>query len=530
MFPFLLVSAYTMAELKTLYFKARDYEESLDGGWRNCNELYRDKDKQYYQEVIKGDGILESFLKNSHGDPACPANGRIPGIFFHTRKYPYSIYGNQRLNLKATYLFNRQHNLYFCDFYCITKPHYVTLVVAKKRSCEDQQCRDLLFQLDATQNPFFERDTQEKVRVTHRKLNVVIFYASRIDLKNAINRNCATFTMVHGEDKKKSGARKNPSCTVCNIRVEKEPVTYHRPALSDPTYSECLLDQEIEFEDEHEHAIIKSSQTKDTQYKTEVVPGCSTRTHMEGIMDNSTAIHMSQASYVGRQNITDRCTIYNSEKEREAHYRSSDCKHPTYSECLLDSDVEFEDDHDHASIKSPETKDTQLPVASVPYSEGYPSISSSCTPRSQYSNEVRPGCSTRPPLGDIMDNSTVIHMPPESTIGRLNIPDRCTICNPERECETYFISPDLDYPTFSECLMDPDIELGMEIHQIEWMLRELGTRPRSGRSQRCSRKVMCVTGVSILMFLILLAIILTLVLSKETREKLFKMLLVIMFK
>lgn len=86
----------------------------------------------------------------------------MDGLFFTARlfgnppKLPdRSCYGDTRFCIAAPLLFDvRVNRLYFCDFYCTKALHYVTLVLTRRGSPNDEFCAKHLAELNMQENSF----------------------------------------------------------------------------------------------------------------------------------------------------------------------------------------------------------------------------------------------------------------------------------------------------------------------------------------------------------------------------------------
>ena len=226
----------TKSELQALLNVAEEFVAKQAGpAFYICNLLYRNKKQAYFDDIFHcKQGIMRKFVKDYHGDKACPINGRITGLYFGTSCDPKtglppmrSMYGSTRLNISPDWLCNFNSNLYFCDFYCIKQAHYVTIVTTMKGSESDILCQSLLLQLDPLCNPFFKvvqqqpNSSQFCFQVTQR-VWVEIYHTEDINLSYALHCGKATMMTVPTVGTPKFGGQsKNPNCKACNLPLYK---------------------------------------------------------------------------------------------------------------------------------------------------------------------------------------------------------------------------------------------------------------------------------------------------------------------
>ncbi|XP_046558135.1 uncharacterized protein LOC124267267 isoform X2 [Haliotis rubra] len=247
--------------------------------WKyNITQFYRNKPKHYYTNIMSNrGGVMEKYIKDNNGDPYSAINHKINGLFFSgsldTRSMnppDFSYFGDTRLFIPAEELFTSDTRMYFADFFCHNKVHYVTAVVTKTGSEEDRFCEGRLIELDLKDNPFFiikehtEGDAhrlghlaglsssfqslsvshgydgsylrhtspygvpshQNVVRKTFRivsvnRFHVEFLYTEDVDIKGLIRR-CGEgnvyFRHVQGLGVSKvDGIPKNPYCQTCNL-------------------------------------------------------------------------------------------------------------------------------------------------------------------------------------------------------------------------------------------------------------------------------------------------------------------------
>ncbi|KAK2138498.1 hypothetical protein LSH36_2929g00004, partial [Paralvinella palmiformis] len=126
---------HSVRDLTILLNKAKIYTR---GRFVKIPYFYRDKTETYFQTIEREGGLMKGYKKDCHGDPKSPINNRLDGLFFSvnidpiTRRPPStSIYGDCRLIVPVKNIMELCPNIYFTDFYCVRKPHYVTLVLTR---------------------------------------------------------------------------------------------------------------------------------------------------------------------------------------------------------------------------------------------------------------------------------------------------------------------------------------------------------------------------------------------------------------
>ena len=187
-----------------------------------CQYFYRDKEMRHFTK--NQTGKIQVYLKDTNGDPANPINERLSGIFFGAwmhRKTGYppatSIYGPERLYIHPSVLLNDQYNLYFSDFYCLNKSHYILLVITKKFTENDKFCEKYIEKLDMFNNQFLWITPLGSIMVT-TKMWVEIFFTDDINLPNILNNKIIFIKYVKYNKQSSPGPKsKNTNCKVCNI-------------------------------------------------------------------------------------------------------------------------------------------------------------------------------------------------------------------------------------------------------------------------------------------------------------------------
>ncbi|XP_071113262.1 uncharacterized protein [Haliotis cracherodii] len=248
----------TKADLQHLLDKAKTFcsKNLQTQGRYNVTKFYRNKPESYYDNIMSNRaGVMEKYLKDNNGDPYCPINNKINGLFFsgskNKKKIPYfSLFGNKRLFIPVEELFTSDTRMYFSDFYCHKDTHYVTVVVTKMGSAEDRFCEGRLIEMDLKDNPFFtvREDTLSQIvscsqnrgysgssmssqkdvpktftMVSVKKFHVEFLYTEDIDIRGLQSR-CGEdkvyFKYVHTMGRgrsKKEGIPKKLDCPDCSF-------------------------------------------------------------------------------------------------------------------------------------------------------------------------------------------------------------------------------------------------------------------------------------------------------------------------
>ncbi len=188
---------------------------------------YRNKSTAYFDDILSTkDEIMKVYMKDNNGDPGCPINGRIKGLFFAVRPEPGttqpqsdSLFGPRRITLPVEKLIESDVKLYFADFYCHKRIHYLTLVATKPYSSADLFCRAHLIELPED-NPFFKKEGGDFYCSTEPR--VEILYTEDVDLK-ADYIEWDTVPIIGRGSSTPGGLPKRRSCTVCNLKPAVDP-------------------------------------------------------------------------------------------------------------------------------------------------------------------------------------------------------------------------------------------------------------------------------------------------------------------
>ena len=227
------------SELQMLMQKAKQFQQCrlnrqrlpVRFGYRNKSHLYFDQIKHCRSN------IMEVYIKDNNGDPGCPINGQINGLFFAVRPEPStmtipteSLFGNVRIILPIEKLVESCPNFYFADFYCHKKIHYLTLVATKPNSQADQFCRDHLLEISLDNNPFFFHEASLKYFFTRatefyccKEPRVEILYTENVDLNQRYIKWDIVRTIGKGSSTP-GGLPKRRLCSTCNLYPLQSPL------------------------------------------------------------------------------------------------------------------------------------------------------------------------------------------------------------------------------------------------------------------------------------------------------------------
>ncbi|XP_052088890.1 uncharacterized protein LOC127725730 isoform X4 [Mytilus californianus] len=223
---------FTKAEYETLYNKAIEFIKTRKSHVRSIEYFYRNKSEQYFASItVDHSGIMKPYKKDLNGDPCSVINGRLDGLFFSTtvdfqtnQPFRYSPFGPLRLHITASFLFIPNLNLYFADFYCHYKVHYVTVILTRKDSLADNFCKERLKELDIQNNPFIYLKTSKtlnNILVRHGNgMRIEVLYTEDLNIHEIIQNQQGHFERVpvigRGESRP-NGIPKNKNCTICNL-------------------------------------------------------------------------------------------------------------------------------------------------------------------------------------------------------------------------------------------------------------------------------------------------------------------------
>ncbi|XP_046584371.1 phytanoyl-CoA hydroxylase-interacting protein-like, partial [Haliotis rubra] len=187
--------------------------------------LYHNKPFSYFQNIRRyHNNIMKPCMKDHGGDHRSPINGRLVGSFFGVTLYrgdlpDRSPFGDTRVTVPLTEVFDDYANLYFADFYC--KPsrsriHYVTLVLAKSGSHSDDFCRRHLTLLRPYDNLYLRREYYSNTYRSLRRtgVNVEELYTEAINISS---RPTSLTNVVGQGHSTPGGIQKILGCVICNV-------------------------------------------------------------------------------------------------------------------------------------------------------------------------------------------------------------------------------------------------------------------------------------------------------------------------
>ena len=220
----------TQWELLSLLFRAIFYLQQEGNVMKPIQYMYRNKPRSYFEHIItQRGGIMEVYSKDLNGDPGCPINTQIDGLFFNVwvdskkgQLPKTSPFGECRLVIPAEKLLTEDYNLYFADFYCHSGLHYITVVAANEGSEADIFCQKSLISLpfQNTENPFFFYNAEKRKFYTSTDVRVEILYTENIDIRKELNFDPRCFyrvTPIFAGSSKFLGKPKNETCDICNL-------------------------------------------------------------------------------------------------------------------------------------------------------------------------------------------------------------------------------------------------------------------------------------------------------------------------
>ena len=218
---------FSQHQLSLLNEKACLFVNSESSHMKKISVFYRNKRTAYFDHILQTDGIMKPYIKSMTGDPKCPINGRINGLFFmgRTNRYntselpPVSPYGEMRFVIPAHRLFDSQKNLYFSDFFCHNKEHHVSVVITVPGSYADKYCQSHLLELPKYENEYLRLSSDGTIWTSHSAW-VEVLYTESLNLRFELLFSGAYLmpTKVIGTgDIDRIGRPKRPDCAYCNL-------------------------------------------------------------------------------------------------------------------------------------------------------------------------------------------------------------------------------------------------------------------------------------------------------------------------
>ena len=205
----------------------RKAESFCSGSMLTCAQVYRAKPDSYFQDIASNHhNIMKVYRKDANGDSASIINdGALDGLFFSTSVPPNTMshFGRRRVLIPASEMIKHDSRLYFADFYCNYRAHYITVVLTRPGTPADQFCRDRLLPLDLAGNKFITRDPQSgSVRVhvspghhtSPQALWIELFCTDNVDLSASY---CTFMTVPSTGTSRPNGLPKRLGCRHCNL-------------------------------------------------------------------------------------------------------------------------------------------------------------------------------------------------------------------------------------------------------------------------------------------------------------------------
>ncbi|XP_046365467.2 phytanoyl-CoA hydroxylase-interacting protein-like [Haliotis rufescens] len=128
-------------------------------------------------------------LKDNGGNPHCPINGTLEGVFFGVTLWGGYLptifpFGDTRVKVPLERVFDESARLYFADFFQPPQSinHFVTLVLTECDSEADRFCRKHLVRLDEEQNVFLRKERGKYKTLKQDKVWVEVFYTHEVDI------------------------------------------------------------------------------------------------------------------------------------------------------------------------------------------------------------------------------------------------------------------------------------------------------------------------------------------------------------
>lgn len=189
-----------------------------------CVWLYRNQSHAYFEAIKASGGVMRKIMKDHGGDPSSPINSNLSGLFFMARNSdgeppPFSYFGPARIQIRADELFRSAPNLYFTDFYCLSRGswHYVTVVMTRTGSCADLFCRSHLIPLNSASNPFLFVKNGQIYTSNRCNFDVEVFYTEDLNINELEMTGKAIMKTVITSGQGHSTPGGKPKCQFCPI-------------------------------------------------------------------------------------------------------------------------------------------------------------------------------------------------------------------------------------------------------------------------------------------------------------------------
>ena len=221
---YFLLSDYDQEFLHGLLAKAEHHAINYDRGhvMVNVHEFFRNKPSDYFNYIDKHRRrVMEVYPKDINGQRGNPINNRLNGLFFSVVPAPknHSFFGNDRLFVPSSVLFNKSTNLYFADFYCNNIAHYITLVIAKPHTEADAFCNKHLCKLDIHNNPFLIYTGGSGTRMVklNRSYHTEVFYTENLNLTSLKQNGSWRSEVPSSSSSTPGGLPRYKTCSICDI-------------------------------------------------------------------------------------------------------------------------------------------------------------------------------------------------------------------------------------------------------------------------------------------------------------------------
>ncbi|XP_046365379.1 phytanoyl-CoA hydroxylase-interacting protein-like [Haliotis rufescens] len=197
------------------------------GSSEAVSTLYRNKPSSYFDDIrLNHNNIMKPYLKDNGGDQRCPINGRLKGLFFNVTltdgQLPVkSPFGDRRVKMPLSEVFDDSAKLYFADFYCKpsrSRVHYVTLVLTHSGSEADSFCQTHLLKLDSDTNMYLRKPYLSSTYETldRSAVHVEVMFTEAVNMTHRVLSPTGTFGRGHSTQ---GGIRKTVGCSICNVGI-----------------------------------------------------------------------------------------------------------------------------------------------------------------------------------------------------------------------------------------------------------------------------------------------------------------------
>lgn len=215
-------ATFCITELSQLCGMAKRHQQEEGDDFRPIKYFYRSKPQGYYNKILGTKRqIMWPRLKDSNGDAANPLNRSLRGTFFSGRVLrngdmeTNSPFGDTKFFIQTEHLLSHEdHNIYFADYYCMFKVHYILLVITKCGRYPDIFCSNNLVPLNPFSNPFMRIDKDGNVFLNH-SVRIELFFTYNVELElGEFTTSGLIGDKVQGQ---RNGITKNRDCDKCNL-------------------------------------------------------------------------------------------------------------------------------------------------------------------------------------------------------------------------------------------------------------------------------------------------------------------------